>query len=591
MHKASYLMLAGSLMMSTLTGCIDDDYDLSDIDTTVQVQVKDLTVPVNLDKILLKNILKPDSGSSLKELDGEYAVVQTGSISSDPVSIAAQRVAAPTVEPTVREIFQSDDLPDDLPAEPTEEIRSYDMVDIMGDFSYTKNDIPGEILAIRNLGVEWTISIKVSVADPDNQFRSLAFRDVVINLPKGLTTSMSGYDSKSGDLTVGSIDLPAGVKEYTLSVPVSAVDLTDWAADEFSFTPGVNGGKGTVKFAGHVGVKSGEAVVTILVGGTDPSSVFLTMAPTLSEIFIDRFSGRVQYTFSNFNVPSVNISDLPDLLTDENTDIILSNPQLYLSVNNPVANYGLDAQTGLDLTPVRNGVDGKVCTLNPGQSIAIGHDKGVAGPYTFCVSPSKPAEYYQGCAGATHVGCADFAKILSGDGIPTQIKVDLPGAQVVPGDVENFKLGESLGKIDGDYTVYCPLNLSTGSKLVYSDTIDGWNDETVDRIVISDLSLSCTLNNGLPFEVVLSGYPLSAGGQQSVDPKTGKPVYINEIRVPANTSTPITTSITGEVTRLDGIHFVAHAVVTDNNQVLSPDTDITLTDIIVTVSGSYTDEL
>ncbi len=32
-----------------LVGCIDDNYDLSDIDTTVRVQVNDLEVPVNLD--------------------------------------------------------------------------------------------------------------------------------------------------------------------------------------------------------------------------------------------------------------------------------------------------------------------------------------------------------------------------------------------------------------------------------------------------------------------------------------------------------------------------------------------------------------
>ncbi len=34
-----------------LTGCVDDKYDLSDIDTTTRIQVNDLVLPVNIDAV------------------------------------------------------------------------------------------------------------------------------------------------------------------------------------------------------------------------------------------------------------------------------------------------------------------------------------------------------------------------------------------------------------------------------------------------------------------------------------------------------------------------------------------------------------
>lgn len=47
---------AGTLAAIALTACVDDKYDLSDIDTTVQVEVNDLTLPVNIDPFTMSSI-------------------------------------------------------------------------------------------------------------------------------------------------------------------------------------------------------------------------------------------------------------------------------------------------------------------------------------------------------------------------------------------------------------------------------------------------------------------------------------------------------------------------------------------------------
>ena len=46
-----------SLMALSLLTCVDNAYDLSDIDSTIGVKVNDLVIPLNKDAIMLQNIL------------------------------------------------------------------------------------------------------------------------------------------------------------------------------------------------------------------------------------------------------------------------------------------------------------------------------------------------------------------------------------------------------------------------------------------------------------------------------------------------------------------------------------------------------
>ena len=65
------LMLAGGVV----SGCIDDKYDLSDIDTTTELKVTDLTVPVEFDDVYLDQIIDvneddPDAILKIREING-----------------------------------------------------------------------------------------------------------------------------------------------------------------------------------------------------------------------------------------------------------------------------------------------------------------------------------------------------------------------------------------------------------------------------------------------------------------------------------------------------------------------------------------
>lgn len=51
MNLKHWSCLTAVLTAVVTTGCVDDSYDLSDIDTTTRIEVKDLTIPVNIDAI------------------------------------------------------------------------------------------------------------------------------------------------------------------------------------------------------------------------------------------------------------------------------------------------------------------------------------------------------------------------------------------------------------------------------------------------------------------------------------------------------------------------------------------------------------
>lgn len=89
MIKSLHCYVATVPMLLLLTSCIDDNYDLSDVDTTSRINVNDLVLPVNIDPIRLGDVIEIDDESRIQvvNLNGKefYALVQNGSFVSDPI--------------------------------------------------------------------------------------------------------------------------------------------------------------------------------------------------------------------------------------------------------------------------------------------------------------------------------------------------------------------------------------------------------------------------------------------------------------------------------------------------------------------------
>lgn len=136
-----------------------------------------------------------------------------------------------------------------------------------------------------------------------------------------------------------------------------------------------------------------------------------------------------------------------------------------------------------------------------------------------------------------------------------------------------------------------PLNLGVGSTIVYDETTDGWSDDTIDKITIETLKINASITNSLPFDIVISGYPVDAQGNQCKDIHTGSPVSLGSVTVKAGETSPLSLATTGTIRAIDGVRYYATAKVTRPDVTLRPDATISLTGIKATISGFYIDEL
>ena len=87
--RAAMVMLAGGFVV---TGCIDENYDLSNVDTTAQLQVKDLVLPINIDEIAMKEFIALEDTGHIQVVNGEYVLIDSGTYSTDDTAVCADFV-------------------------------------------------------------------------------------------------------------------------------------------------------------------------------------------------------------------------------------------------------------------------------------------------------------------------------------------------------------------------------------------------------------------------------------------------------------------------------------------------------------------
>ena len=567
----------------SFSSCIDDDYDLSDIDTTAEFQVKDLVLPVNIDEIKLQSIIELPEGGQIKIVNDEYVFVQDGEYESSDVSIPQVYLDAPQVPSVVTsvDLSQSGVMPQSL--FPSDFEFNYPIGEQLSQFSYNTSAVSDFIVDMEKIGADFNIKIMFSIKGIDDIVDSYTLRNFKLQIVPGLDLSLEegSYDAKTGILSLNDGKHYGSSLEFNMKI--SGVDINGAGID-------YDHNSHSIVFDGNVGIYSGEIVIVAddLKEGVNilniPKTIELHTDFDFSRMLITTFTGRIKYQLDGLDIAPVSLSNIPDILSQEKTDITLVNPQIYLSLNNPVAKYNLSAQAGITITANRNNGQSTEHSLDNGYFTIAGtpqNDMNV-----FCLSPQKPQTYYEGYESALHVPYSSLATVLSGNGLPKSLTITLDDPIVPEQDVKDFALGQSLGIIKGSYMFYSPLELAPQSQIVYRSTEDGWNDEDVDAITIKVLELSALITNELPLDIKITGYPVDVNGNKINN------VDIEGVNVVAGAvDAPLTIRITGEITHLDGIAFEAVATQGQEAKALKPSEVIHLKNLRAKVSGNYIKEL
>lgn len=627
--KSLAFLLLPTVATLSFFSCINDDYDLSDIDTTVGVKVNDLTIPLNLDEVTLKSVLDLGDDSQVKELNGEYAVVENGEFSSDEIDIPSFTIKAPVIDP-IKETLPSflhitedeilgmvgapgakkinvDIMGVEQEVEIDDELKliSFDIKDAKSEFKIEADDIDKAIVNIDTIGAVAKIRISLGFDGLEDFVEAFELENLVVQLPKGLNAKVTDggdYDVKTGILKFDRLVSDKGME----------ADIVIEINDIYAEKAGAKLENGNFSFENELWAKGTLAVyarnlkdnVNIL-DLIKVESVAYECGLTFPDgnIKITTFTGDIQYEVDGINVDPVSMKDIPDLLSQSGTDVKLVNPQIYVELNNPVYDkYQVFATTSLELVPNPNAT---------GDQFKV--DVKVDAPMNqFCLSPNKPDNYYKNqgnglldvdFTGAEYIPFENLGNILSGDGLPESIDINVVDPKIPAQHVKSFELGQKLGAVKGTYVFYAPLALAEGSVIKYSDTFDEWNDEDLDALEISKVKLVADMDSDIPFELEVKAYPIDKAGNKIMDngkvvegkaymiDANGNPMNV----IPAMANGPIVIEINGTVRHLDGIILDAEIHGKDDvesqGNALKPGQHIKLNNIKFTVSGEYVNEL
>lgn len=597
------LPLAASLLL--LTGCVDDNYDLSDIDTTTQLAVNDLTIPIRFEPITLDNVLDideddPDAMIIIDRTDPDnpvYAVQKKGEVTANATTIG--KVTAPATE-----IQSTADVVTGSPVDYNKASKGMRAPGMAVHFplrrqetffEYTVKDIDPALYSIESVKIEnsptqrTVLSVRVGSRDLAGVAQAVRLENVKFIMPENST-----------------IEVPANCtfKDGILTVPVLEADPATGYTDYFNIT--VTGFifpsplmlknynqydvKGTCKIKREVGI-GGADLYVVPKSAADianlPTSISMQTDYLISDLQVDAFSGYIRYAIDIDGIDDVDLSNVPKFLAGDETNIRLYDPKFTLTVNNPVGPYNMAATSGLTLIPHHEGdVAESPIILN---EFTVG--SGAEGPWTVVMGPRVTTS----STGFTNsYNFPGLSNILSGKGLPRTIGVELTSQQwpeaVVAGNANMFPLGKELEQIKGEYTFYTPIALCDGSTIVYTKEDREWDSEDLKKVKASMVKVSGVAVTNIPASVQLSIslldregniIPAKAGNSFTVPANaTASTGAFELILEPANPAKPFTD--------IDGISITAIATQTVNGAPLKPSQTITLNDIRFKVTGNYT---
>lgn len=585
--------------LALFTSCIDDNYDLSDIDTTTEVKVNDLTIPVNVKDLYLEKIVDlddsdPEAILKIREINGEkyYFLTKGGDFNAEPTSIDKVEAPAPDHVNSTSIMINSSALQASR-RKASAQYKEYTVTPYNTVFTYNVGQngnppVDDAIKYISEVGLSNEQPLIISMDFFSNAVLSSAEHVELYNLeiavPDGLVATYGSIVSSGGKLTIphlsssnAHIDIDLIVKEidFTSSALPDGIQVIDGKFD-FSRKIGVNSGKF------HVYPKASIGVAGL------PDQIDFKTNYELSPFTVDFFSGIFNYDVDFDPISPLDLTDLPEFLSNSQTNLELIDPSLTLSLNNPIAKYGLGCEAGLTLTAIRPNAPAKAITLNsfsaPNNTENQFH----------ILAPSQDVIKYLSIPAGVNEYFNSFPALtglLAGQGLPAQINVDFKSAAlakpIVKGKAKRFPLGINIDQVNGKYEFTSPLALAKESKIIYSKTNKGWENENLDDLTINKMKVSAKISSTIPAGARLIIRPVGKDGLRIPITNEESSYAI----IPAMASNQeVTLLIEGNIHDLNGLYIEAE--ISDfNGTPLTTNQTLKLSDLRITVSGNYTKEL
>ena len=543
--RGSVVLLSSLLLGSMTTSCVDSSFDF-DKDFDWSINTGYLAFPVGkTDTIFLDDIIEIDEGDDLQIVPdadgngvaGEYHLIKDGEIDR-----ASANVRMATVDGSTTHIDPITAADESSVVSPSGMITT--QISQTGDVKADAADIDDALKELGSLKAAAPTALTLNIKLEGNLNFSTISGNLKVKFPSFLVFNDPAVNANN------EIQIPCS--ELQLNVPyVRTLQLTGYHFD---------GGLPVVNNEIHLNeqvVITGETNVQLSSGGQIGSGVKLQIVPTvlLADMSVDEVTGIIQPEIDATKT-SVEISNLPDFLNDDETSLSVSNPVILFSAVNPL-NAPVDL-TGKMLGKKEDG------TLISGSEVKFGAgstDPILLQPGSNLIALSRLGT--GGPAGSQNIAVANINNLIAK--IPDVVEVEMQPA-VSYDKYYSIRLGHDY-EVSGNYNIDIPLSFEEGLNIVYTDSADDLNSDLKD-LDFEEAAVEFDAVNTIPLELEVKAEnvtPLDINKQPLSDIKVEVEGGI-AASVDGKTSTrqtlliKMTEQVKGAMSRLDAIRFRVTAV-------------------------------
>lgn len=497
------MLAAGFLAVGS--GCTDSDFDLSNIDQTIGIGGDGLQLPTNsTENIVLDDLLDLNNSDFISIAEnGDYMF----SKQSDDV-----KPSHPSIdEVLVKEAKVNNNFKIEIPesslmqtkrksAGHTKLSKTASVEGEASEFKYRGN-VPFEIRELISAKTASDINIDVNVTAELKKVIP-TFKTMTVTIPSYLklnigkcSPSQPEYDAEKGIITFHNISSSAKIN---IKANISSLDFST-PPPTVVFTPGVLGADGSIDFDGAVllGITFDE----VNKEGNSLQNLYMSAKMTMGAIRVTEATGKFKPNLDLEDLGNVNINNVPDFLTDYDVTINLYNPVIELTATSDIDVAGVATAT-------------LIAEDERGNEMAKVEIRGLNikpnGTTRLCICKHK-----EGIDETKY----DQVKVVSNlsdivKKIPHRINCK---AEV---DADTYRKGTvKLGKkytIDADVHMSAPLAFDEGAQIVYTDTIDGWNED-IDKFSFAEgayIEMTTKVENKMPAYLNVSAFAIDVNGKE-----------------------------------------------------------------------------
>lgn len=543
--RGSVVLLSSLLLGSMTTSCVDSSFDF-DKDFDWSINTGYLAFPVGkTDTIFLDDIIEIDEGDDLQIVPdadgngvaGEYHLIKDGEIDR-----ASANVRMATVDGSTTHIDPITAADESSVVSPSGMITT--QIRQTGDVKADAADIDDALKELGSLKAAAPTALTLNIKLEGNLNFSTISGNLKVKFPSFLVFNDPAVNANN------EIQIPCS--ELQLNVPyVRTLQLTG-----YHFDVGLPVVNNEIHLNEQV-VITGETNVQLPSGGQMGSGVKLQIVPTvlLADMSVDEATGIIQPEIDATKT-SVEISNLPDFLNDDETSLSVSNPVILFSAVNPL-NAPVDL-TGKMLGKKEDG------TLISGSEVKFGAgstDPILLQPGSNLIALSRLGT--GGPAGSQNIAVANINNLIAK--IPDVVEVEMQPA-VSYDKYYSIRLGHDY-EVSGNYNIDIPLSFEEGLNIVYTDSADDLNSDLKD-LDFEEAAVEFDAVNTIPLELEVKAEnvtPLDINKQPLSDIKVEVEGGI-AASADGKTSTrqtlliKMTEQVKGAMSRLDAIRFRVTAV-------------------------------